>query len=92
MNALIRTNRTATIAWAVLAALTVVSWALGTGHGFGDSHTPASLVIFVVAVFKIRLVGMYFMELKDAPIPLRGVFEGYCVLLLCVLTGMYLFA
>ena len=92
MNTLIRSNRTATIAWAILAALTVVSWALGTGHGFGDSHTPASLLIFVVAVFKVRVVGLYFMELRDAPIPLRGVFEGYCVLLLGVLVGMYLFA
>lgn len=91
MQTLVRSN--ATIAWAVLTALTVVSWALGTGHGFsGDNHVPASLVIFVVAIFKVRLVGLYFMELRNAPVPLRGVFEGWCVAVLGLLTGMYLFA
>lgn len=91
MNSLIRTN--ATLVWAILSSLTVVSWALGTSHGFGgDNHVPASIVIFVVAVFKIRLVGLYFMELRDAPIPLRGIFEGYCVVLLSLLIGMFMLA
>lgn len=92
MNTLVRHNRVAIAAWSVLAVLTVVSWLLGTEHGFGDSHVPASIVIFVVAAFKVRVVGLYFMELKSAPIPLRGVFEVYCAVLLCVLTAMYLFA
>lgn len=90
MTTLVRSN--ATVAWLVLTALTVVSWALGTGHGFGGNHVPASLVIFVVAVFKLRLVGLYFMELREAPLQLRGAFEGYCVVLLGLLIGMYLLA
>lgn len=89
MIALVRTQ--ATLIWLVLVALTTVSWALGTQHGFGgDGHLPASLVIFAVAIFKIRLVGLYFMELRDAPRSLRGLFEGYCVALLGLLIGMYL--
>lgn len=55
-------------------------------------HTPASLAIFAVAIFKIRLVGLYFMELKMAPRVLRGIFEGYCVGLLGLLTAMFVFA
>lgn len=91
MNTLVRTN--ASVAWFILTVLTVVSWALGTQHGFGGgSHVPASLVIIVVATFKIRLVGLYFMELKEAPPALRAVFEGYCLVLLGLLTGMYLLA
>jgi hypothetical protein len=88
MKTLIRTN--ATLAWLVLSGLTAVSWALGTQHGFaGAQHVPASLVIFVVAVFKVRLVGLYFMELRAAPLALRAAFEAYCVALLALLTGMY---
>jgi hypothetical protein len=49
-------------------------------------------VIIAVAVFKLRLVGIYFMELREAPLPLRGIFEGYCVVLLGLLVGMYLLA
>lgn len=91
MATLIRTN--ATLAWLLLTTLTVISWALGTQHGLGGgNHVPASLVIFVVAVFKIRVVGLYFMELREAPIALRGAFEGYCVVLLALLCGMYLMA
>lgn len=91
MQTLVRNN--ASIAWLALTALTLISWALGTQHGLGGAdHVPASLVIFVVAVFKVRLVGLYFMELREAPLALRGIFEGYCVVLLGLLVGMYLLA
>jgi hypothetical protein len=89
MTALIRTN--ATLVWLILSGLTVVSWALGTQHGLGGAnHVPASVAILVVAVFKVRLVGLYFMELRDAPVALRALFEGYCVILLGLLVGMLL--
>ena len=89
MKTLVRSN--ASVAWLALTSLTVVSWVLGTQHGLGGGgHVPASLLIFVVAIFKVRLVGLYFMELRDAPLALRAIFEGYCVVLLGVLVGMYL--
>jgi caa(3)-type oxidase subunit IV len=91
MRSVVRTN--ASLIWVLLCALTIVSWALGTNHGAGvGHHLPASLVIFAVAVFKVRLVGLYFMELKMAPRVLRGLFEGYCLGLLGLLTGMFVFS
>lgn len=89
MVSLVRTN--ATLVWLLLTVLTIVSWVLGADHGFVDHRVVSSLAIFAVAVFKVRLVGLYFMELKGAPIALRGLFEGYCVLLLALLSTMYLF-
>ena len=89
MRSLVRTN--ASLVWLLLIGLTVVSWALGTNHGFGGQHAAASLVIFAVAIFKVRLVGLYFMELRMAPILLRGAFEGYCLVLFCLLTAMFVF-
>jgi hypothetical protein len=53
---------------------------------------PASLVIFAVAIFKVRLIGLYFMELKMAPSTLRGLFEGYCLGLFGLLTAMFVFS
>jgi hypothetical protein len=38
----------------------------------------------------VRLIGLDFMELRHAPIPLRAIFEAYCVLLWAVLSGLYL--
>ena len=81
----------ASLAWLVLVALTVTQWVIGTHSGLGGPHNvSASLVIFAVAVFKARLVGLYFMELREAPIALRGLFEIYCIALLVVLYTMYL--
>lgn len=89
MKTLVQTK--ASLAWLVLVALTVSQWVIGTQTGgAGAQHVSASLVIFVVAVFKARLVGLYFMELRDAPMALRGLFEAYCVALLAVLSAMYL--
>jgi hypothetical protein len=80
----------ASAAWLLLAALTLSSWVLGTSQGSGDGHAVASLTIICVAAFKIRLVGLYFMELRDAPGVLRWIFEGYCVVLTTLLVVMYL--
>lgn len=83
----------ASLTWFFLALLTIVSWTLGSGHalGSGGNHLSASLVIIVVAVVKVRLVGMYFMELRHAPFALRLVFEMYCAAVLVVLSSVYIF-
>jgi caa(3)-type oxidase subunit IV len=88
MKSVVLTN--VSLVWFVLCALTIVSWTLGTIHGFGAGHhVPASVVIFAVAIFKVRLVGLYFMELNSAPTALRSLFEGYCLVLLGLLTGIF---
>ena len=40
---------------------------------------------------KVRLVGLDFMELRNAPIELRAVFEFYCFAVWAVLSGLYLY-
>jgi hypothetical protein len=83
----------ASLVWFFLAVLTIVSWALGTDHSLtGEEHVPASLVILVVAIVKVRLVGLYFMELRFAPVQLRAVFETYCAAVLILLSSLYVFA
>jgi heme/copper-type cytochrome/quinol oxidase subunit 4 len=89
LASLIRTRISAV--WFVLIAATLLSFALGTGHGI-SSHQIASVVIMAVAFTKVFLVGMYFMELRDAPNVLRGIFTGYCLLVFSVVTGMFLLA
>ena len=85
MTELLRTR--ATLVWLILSALTISSWALGTTDGDGI-HLSASVVILLVTVLKVRFVGLYFMELRGAPLSLRGVFEGYCAALWILLTAM----
>ncbi|WP_406003271.1 cytochrome C oxidase subunit IV family protein [Streptomyces sp. NBC_00829] len=88
---LLRTK--ATVVWAVLVALTTLSWMLGTTHGFGTGgHRPASVVILVFALFKARLVGLHFMDLRRAPTVLRALFEAWCAAVCAATIGLFLFA
>ncbi|MCX5085467.1 cytochrome C oxidase subunit IV family protein [Streptomyces sp. NBC_00401] len=87
---LLRTKATAI--WAVLVALTTLSWMLGTTHGFGtDGHRRASVVILVVALFKARLVGLHFMDLRRAPTVLRALFEAWCAAVCAATISLFLF-
>jgi hypothetical protein len=76
------------VSWLVLIAATLLSYALGVEHGVGSTVV---VVIFGIAAIKARLIGLDFMELRDAPIPLRALFESYCLVLWAVLSGLYLF-
>lgn len=80
----------ATVVWLFLVAATVLSWALGTDHGFVSDHLTASLIILVVAFVKVRFVGLYFMELNHAPVPLRLLLEAWCLVVCSLTIGFYL--
>ncbi|WP_280347232.1 cytochrome C oxidase subunit IV family protein [Nocardia neocaledoniensis] len=67
-----------TIVWGFLVAATLLSFWLGADHGI-SSDTTRTAVILVVAFIKVRLIGLYFMELREAPPALRGAFEAYCL-------------
>lgn len=76
-----------TLVWLFLVVATIVSWQVGTHGGSAEVSTT---IVMAVAFVKIRFVGLWFMELKDAPLPLRGLFEGYVVLVGLAVIIMYL--
>jgi len=79
-----------TVVWLVLIAATIASWLLGIGHGLPATY--AGVCIILIAFVKVRFVGRYFMELRDAPAALLGVFEGWVALVTVVLIGLFLLA
>ncbi|MFZ0907280.1 MAG: cytochrome C oxidase subunit IV family protein [Mycobacterium sp.] len=76
------------VSWLVLIAATLVSYALGAEHDVGS---VVVVVVLGIAAIKVRLIGLDFMELRSAPMPLRAAFEGYCLALWAALSGLYLF-
>lgn len=77
--------------WLLLVALTTMSWEVGDGGATASAGIGTSLVtplLLLVAFFKVRLVGLHFMELRTAPLPLRILFESWvaavCGLLLLI--------
>lgn len=91
MNALLRTP--ASVVWLLLVAATAFSWVLGTEHGLGsDAQQLASIAILAVAFIKVRFIGLYFMELRESPIVLRGLFEGYCAVVGALVMSLFVLA
>jgi hypothetical protein len=76
------------VSWVVLIMATLISYALGADHGTGSVMV---VVVLGIAAIKVRLVGLDFMELRSAPVPLRAAFEGYCLGLWALLSGLNLF-
>ena len=78
------------VVWFGLIAATLLLWYLGAEHAVQNAHLTTVLIL-IVAFIKWRFVGLYFMELRDAPIPLRMIFEAQCVIVCAVVLGVYLF-
>ena len=77
--------------WLLLVLLTAFSWwlsALGSAH-FALNVQLATTSMFLVAFFKVRMVGMYFMEMKRAPLSLRLLFELWAVGACGAIIGLY---
>jgi len=87
MPALART--VVTPVWLLLVGATVISWLLGADYGAGNHHA-ATVTVMVVAFVKVRFVGLYFMELRDAPLALRLAFEAWVAVFTIVVIAMYL--
>jgi hypothetical protein len=92
MNALVQNS--ATLVWVVLMLATGVSWWLGTQpeSSGASASRQATLVMMVVAFFKVRLVIMHFMEVREAPLPLQLLCEGWVIITCSAMLGLYLWA
>lgn len=77
--------------WLLLVLATGLSWWLGTqGSGTPDSHTYATVTLLIVAFIKVRFIGLHFMELRGAPLPLRLVFEAWVIVVCTAIVSLYL--
>jgi hypothetical protein len=50
----------------------------------------STALVLVVTFVKVNLVGMNFMELREAVLPLRAIFNAFCIVVCASLIGMYL--
>lgn len=73
-----------TVVWIILMSITGLSWLLGANHGvfISDAFIESAFLI-VLAFFKIRLIMLYFMEVRHGPMTLRLSCEAW-ILISCV--------
>lgn len=78
----------ASFVWATLILATCAStWWLST-----DAFAPvvATVAIVLIAALKVRLVMLYFMELRSAPLRWRVVTDAWLLTVTGVIVGIYL--
>lgn len=83
----------ATIIWMVLVGATLASWWFGAHNDIpGLGHAPGRVgaVVMTIAMVKVRFVTQYFMELRDAPPPLRWIVDGYIAIVLAMVVTLLL--
>lgn len=83
-------TRRVTLVWALLLALTFGSFLVGIEQGAGFA-SAAAVIIVGIALLKVRLIGIHFMDLRGAPFALRALFEGYVLLVFVVLVALDVF-
>ena len=77
----------ATSVWLQLSIATVITtWGLSKD---GLEAGLATCFIFLIAAWKVRLVLLRFMELEEAPWPLRLGFEAWVLIVSGVILGFY---
>jgi hypothetical protein len=73
--------------WLVLIALTcATTWGLSK-----DLFNPAVAVVgnFLIAAVKVRYVMLDFMELRNAPVPVRAAFEAWPWVVAAIILGFW---
>ena len=63
--------------WLLLVAATVFSLGLVEEFNLANPSRYVGVVVITIAFIKVRFIGLDFMELRNAPIPLRLAFEGW---------------
>lgn len=77
-------TRRLTLVWIVLLALTFGSFVVGIEQS-ADLAGAAAIAIIGIALLKVRLIGLHFMDVRIAPTALRMLFEGYVLVVFAAL-------
>jgi hypothetical protein len=79
-----------TAVWALLSAITLLSWGLGR-TAQGSASAPVTIGILVIGLVKTRLVLRTFMEVDSAPGWLRRATDGWLFAFWGAVLAIYLF-
>lgn len=84
-----KADRELVTAWAILVVLTLVSFESAWGIGWLRDPVAAIALVIGVALIKVRIVIMRFMEVGHAPWALRGPMEVWVVAIAAGILGFW---
>lgn len=70
-----------TYVWILLIAITLISWTLADSYIAGDTKAASifTIIIILLAFFKVAMVVWHFMEIKIAPLPLKVILTVWII-------------
>ncbi len=84
-------ERTITVVWLALSAITIASWWLAPAHGHAAvASVPITLAVIALAAVKTRLIIRFFMEVRGAPHWLRLATDAWLAALWAAVLAIYL--
>jgi hypothetical protein len=87
--ATVSVNRAAILSWGFLVCASIATGLLIEGEGL-DARSAVSLIL-LIAVVKVRMIVLHYMELKHAPLRWRLVFELWPVVAASLILGIWFF-
>jgi len=78
-----------TIVWGLLFVGTTISWLIAPEGDYLSPLLPG-VTIILIAFFKVRLILLYFMDLRVAPQPWRGLFEAWTISSCALIVTLYM--
>jgi hypothetical protein len=89
----IKFNKRLLVVWTILAALTLgylwLDHAAGGHAGSLKSDAVVTTSVIVIALVKVRIIFREFMEVRNAPVLLCRLTDGWVVLMAVALLGCY---
>jgi heme/copper-type cytochrome/quinol oxidase subunit 4 len=77
-----------TIVWGLLFIGTTISWFIAPEEDYLSPLLPG-IAIILIAFLKVRLILLYFMDLRVAPQPWRGLFEAWMISACALILTLY---
>lgn len=86
-------NARLTYVWAIISAITVLSWWLGHPPAGGElvPTVPITIAVLVLGLVKVRLIIQHFMEVRTAPRWLRLFTDTWLVCFFGAVLAIYLY-
>lgn len=82
-------SRSSTRVWLLLSLLTTLSWWLADSPVSESGLEWLGVALLAIAFFKVRLVILHFMEVREAILPLRLAMELWVLVVGTAVVGFY---
>lgn len=82
-------DRKLVLAWGILVLLTLASFESAWGFAWLRNPNAAIVLVIGVALLKVRIVVMKFMEVGHAPLPLRLTLEVWIMAIAVAMLGLW---